>query len=100
MKTFIFSPKHLIFKREFPWVDELLRHDSAAQSLLQQKKKRQTKRGRQRDNKKKLGLIRYGMCRKRTQNNAVVIYCYVMTTNKAVSSALIIQHQMNREDDN
>ena len=37
---------------------------------------------------------------KRTQNNAVVIYCYVMTTNKAVSSALIMLHQMNREDDN
>jgi len=71
---------------------------------LHQKKKRQRKRGRkrgrQRDNKKKLVLIRYGMCRKRTKNSAVVIYCYVMTTNKAVSSALIMQHQMSREDDN
>lgn len=52
IKIFTFSPKHLIFKREFPWVSELLRHDSAAQSLLHQKKKRQRKRGRERETTK------------------------------------------------
>jgi hypothetical protein len=41
---------------------------------------------------KEISSYKYGMCREWTQNNAVVIYCYVMTTNKAVSSALIMQH--------
>jgi hypothetical protein len=58
-------------------------------------KEKQTER-----QQKEISSYKYGTCREWAQNNAVVIYCYVMTTNKAVSSTLIMQHQMSREDDN